>query len=362
MESIYNKSRIQLGKWFIEQGEKPHWADDLWPFLYKDKRTSFSAMPVLPPRIANLLETHFQFDGLQLTERQESVDGTIKYLFRLADGGLIETVLMDHDFGASVCVTSQVGCNMGCKFCASGLLSKQRDLTPAEIVGQILGVEKDLQDQGKNVKVSHVVIMGIGEPFDNYDHVLEFLNIAMDQKGLALAGRHITLSTSGVAQRIYDFADANLPVNLALSLHAPNEELRKKIMPITHKYSLAKVMEAITYYIKKTGRKVTFEYILIKDFNDGPDEAKELIDLLKPFGKAAVVNLIPYNPVTENEFSRSTQEATASFFDALMAGGIYCIRRKERGSDIEAACGQLRSKRIKNPGKTDFVLDSNSIL
>jgi 23S rRNA (adenine2503-C2)-methyltransferase len=269
-------------------------------------------------------------------------------LFKLQDGNLIETVLMRFNYGLSVCVTTQVGCNIGCTFCASGLLKKNRDLTSGEIVEQIMNVQHHLDEAGKDERVSHIVVMGIGEPFDNYDNMMDFFRVVNAQKGLSIGARHITVSTSGLANKIYDFADENIQINLAVSLHAPNNELRTRIMKINKAYPLEKLMPAIDYYLEKTNRRITFEYILLKDVNDHKEEAIQLAKLLKNKRHLSYVNLIPYNPVDEhNQYQRSTKESILKFYETLMNHGINCGVRVEQGTDIDAACGQLRSKQIK---------------
>jgi len=261
---------------------------------------------------------------------------------------MIETVLMRQKYGLSVCVTTQVGCNIGCSFCASGLIKKQRDLTTGEIVAQIMQVQRYFNERGLDERVSHVVVMGIGEPFDNYDNVMNFLRIINDDKGMAIGARHITVSTSGLAPKIREFAKNGLQVNLAVSLHAPNNEVRSSIMRINRSIPLEKLFDAIDYYIQETNRRVTFEYIMLSGVNDRPHHAQELADLLKNKKKLSYVNLIPYNPVSEHDqYSRSSTEDVLRFYDVLKKNGINCVIRQEHGTDIDAACGQLRSKQMK---------------
>lgn len=261
-----------------------------------------------------LLEQHYVIHTLEEHVKQESADGTIKFLFRLKDGNLIETVLMRQKYGLSVCVTTQVGCNIGCNFCASGLLAKSRDLSSGEIVEQIMKVQQHLDAANLEQKVSHVVVMGIGEPFDNFNNLLDFLSIIKDHKGLAIAGRGITVSTSGLANKIVEFADANTQVNLAVSLHAPNNELRTKIMKINKAIPIEKLMESIDYYLEKTNRRITLEYILMKDVNDGKEHALELTELIGDRRQLVNVNLIPYNPVDEHsQYQRSERETVRAF-------------------------------------------------
>ncbi len=320
----------------------------MWEWLYKKRVKSFAEMSNINKDCIQLLEEHFNMHTLQLEIKQESKDGTVKFLFKLPDGNLIETVLMRQKYGLSVCVTTQVGCNIGCSFCASGILRKNRDLTSGEIVEQIMNVQLHLDEIGKDERVSHVVVMGIGEPFDNFTNLVTFLKNINSPKGLAIGARHITVSTSGLAPKIYEFADLDLQVNLAISLHAPNNELRTQIMKINRAYPLEKLMPAIDYYLEKTNRRITFEYILLNDVNDHKEEALQLAKLLQNKRHLAYVNLIPYNPVSEHiQYKRSTQESIMTFYDTLKKNGINCVVRQEHGTDIDAACGQLRSKQLK---------------
>ncbi|KQU60203.1 23S rRNA (adenine(2503)-C(2))-methyltransferase RlmN [Rossellomorea marisflavi] len=346
--SIYGLTIDQLTDWLVEHGQKKFRAAQVWDWLYKKRVTEFSQMKNLNSTCIELLDNHFHIQTLQQEIKQESKDGTIKFLFKLQDGNLIETVLMRFNYGLSVCVTTQVGCNIGCTFCASGLLKKNRDLSSGEIVEQIMNVQHHLDAAGKDERVSHIVVMGIGEPFDNYDNMMDFFRVVNDQKGLSIGARHITVSTSGLADKIYKFADENIQINLAVSLHAPNNELRTRIMKINRAYPLEKLMPAIDYYLEKTNRRITFEYILLSDVNDHVEEAKQLAKLLKDKRHLSYVNLIPYNPVDEhNQYQRSTKDAIVKFYGTLLDNGINCGVRVEQGSDIDAACGQLRSKQIK---------------
>ncbi|WP_342540293.1 23S rRNA (adenine(2503)-C(2))-methyltransferase RlmN [Heyndrickxia sp. FSL K6-6286] len=347
-ESIYGLTIDQLTDWFLEHGQKKFRAQQVWEWLYKKRVKSFAEMSNINKDCIQLLEEHFNMHTLQLEIKQESKDGTVKFLFKLPDGNLIETVLMRQKYGLSVCVTTQVGCNIGCSFCASGILRKNRDLTSGEIVEQIMNVQLHLDEIGKDERVSHVVVMGIGEPFDNFTNLVTFLKNINSPKGLAIGARHITVSTSGLAPKIYEFADLDLQVNLAISLHAPNNELRTQIMKINRAYPLEKLMPAIDYYLEKTNRRITFEYILLNDVNDHKEEALQLAKLLQNKRHLAYVNLIPYNPVSEHiQYKRSTQESIMTFYDTLKKNGINCVVRQEHGTDIDAACGQLRSKQLK---------------
>lgn len=346
-QSIYSLTRNELIKWFLEHDEKKFRATQVWEWLYRKRVNSFSEMTNLSKSLITLLSENFEFNTLEQKVVQEASDGTVKYLFELADGMLIETVLMRQKYGLSVCVTTQVGCNIGCTFCASGLLKKQRDLTAGEIVAQVMMVQKYFDERGFDERVSHVVVMGIGEPFDNYDNVLNFLHVINDDLGLAIGARHITVSTSGLANKIRDFAQNDMQVNLAISLHAPNNEVRTSIMRINRSFSIEKLFEAIDYYIEKTNRRVTFEYIMLNGVNDQPEHARELAELLSDKKKLAYVNLIPYNPVSEHDqYSRSAKSTVLAFYDILKKNGINCVIRQEHGTDIDAACGQLRSKNL----------------
>ena len=267
------------------------------------------------------------------------IDGTVKYLFELSDGNIIESVVMDYHHGKSICISSQVGCRMGCSFCASTLHGLARNLTPFEIEGQILKAQKDIGE-----KIKNVVIMGIGEPLDNYDNIITFLKNVNEEDGLNIGYRHITLSTCGLADKIYRLADEGMPINLAISLHAPNDEVRKSLMPVAKAYSLSELLGACDYYFEKTHRRITFEYALVKGKNASSDEARELSSLIS--GKNAHVNLIPVNPVTERNNIRTNEKETIAFQKELERLGINATIRRELGADINASCGQLRNNEI----------------
>ncbi|OBY80476.1 23S rRNA (adenine(2503)-C(2))-methyltransferase RlmN [Paenibacillus sp. KS1] len=349
-QSIYGLTLDQLAAWLEERGHKKSRASQVWDYLYRKRVKDFADMTEVNEASVALLSEHFVIHTLSEHVKQQSADGTIKFLFKLQDGNLIETVLMRHKFGLSVCVTTQVGCNIGCSFCASGLLAKSRDLSSGEIVEQIMKVQHHLDAVGEGDLVSHIVVMGIGEPFDNFENIVDFLRVVTDHKGLAIGARRITVSTSGLANKIKDFADINLRVNLALSLHAPNDELRTRIMKINRAIPIAKVMEAIRYFINTTNQRVTLEYILLKDVNDQQEHALELVQLIQEWKMQdeVNVNLIPYNPVDEHsQYQRSEQESIRGFYDVMKKNDISCSVRLEHGTDIDAACGQLRSKQIK---------------
>lgn len=343
--SIYNVTKPELEQWLTGHDEKRSRAELIWKGLYQELAEGFWEIPELRPELVQKLTEEFAFIPLEIAEIQEG-DETVKFLFRLDEGSLIETVLMHHGYGSSVCVTTQVGCNMGCRFCASGLLTKQRDLTAGEITAQVLYVMRFLKLRGGERQVSHITVMGIGEPFDNYEHLMRFLQIITDQKGLSIAPRRITVSTSGLAPKILRFAGEEIPVQLAVSLHAPNDRIRSGLMRINDAYPTAELFSAIREYIDRTNRRVFFEYIMIRDVNDQPEHALELAELLSPMGKKAYVNLIPYNPVEEKSFQRSEQASISRFFDLLMQNGVTCIIRRELGTEIDGACGQLRSRHV----------------
>ncbi|MBO0998216.1 23S rRNA (adenine(2503)-C(2))-methyltransferase RlmN [Bacillus sp. SD075] len=347
-ESIYGLTFEQLTAWLLDHGHKKFRASQVWEWLYRTRVTSFSEMTDVNKECIKLLEENFVIQTLTEHVKQESADGTIKFLFKLQDGNLIETVMMRHKYGISVCVTTQVGCNIGCSFCASGLLAKSRDLSSGEIVEQIMNVQLHLDKLEQEDVVSHVVVMGIGEPFDNFENMIDFLKVLIDHKGLAIAARRITVSTSGLAKKIYEFTDTQLQVNLAISLHAPNNELRTRIMKINRGIPIEKLMKSLDYYLEKTNRRITIEYILLKDVNDHQEEAEQLANLLDDKKHRLYVNLIPYNPVDEHsQYQRSEKESVLSFYDTLKKRGVNCKIRQEHGTDIDAACGQLRSKQIR---------------
>lgn len=345
--SIYGLTFEQLSQWLEEQGEKRSRAVHIWRNLYRSRVRSFSDMTEVNAATTALLDEHFVIETLSEHTRQQSQDGTVKFLFQLEDGNLIETVLMRHKFGLSVCVTTQVGCNIGCSFCASGLIAKSRDLTSGEITEQLMQVQFFLDAEGNGDRVSHIVVMGIGEPFDNFEHMSNFIRTVKDHQGLAIGPRHITVSTSGLVNMFKDFTDSDLGVNLAISLHAPNNELRSRIMKINKAYPLEKLMPAIDYYLEHSNRRATIEYILLRGVNDQLEHAVELAELLESRKAMVNVNLIPYNPVDEHsQYQRSTQEDIRAFYDMLKKHKVSVSVRLEHGTDIDAACGQLRSKQL----------------
>ena len=342
MRSLYEYNYEQMQEMAVEKGWKKFRGHQIFQWLYRKRVFAIDDMSDLSLETRELLKKEYFISPLQLKEKQISKDGTRKYLFSLEDGSLIESVFMQFDYGNSICVTTQVGCNMGCAFCASGLTKKRRNLTSGEIVAQVVYVQKDLDEQEK--RLSHIVVMGTGEPFDNYDQVMNFLKTVNHDRGLGIGARHITVSTCGVVPRIYDFAKEHTQYNLAISLHAPNDELRSKLMPINHAYSLEQLMEALRFYESENNRRLTFEYILLKGVNDQMEHVQQLATLVR--GIHAYVNLIPYNAVDEHGFQSVSYEEAMVFYDALMKKGVRCTIRKEHGGDIDAACGQLRIKHL----------------
>ena len=324
----------------VSIGEKPYRATQLYQWIYIKKVYDFDQMTDISKSFREVLKENYCINFPLIYKRQDSSDGTIKLLLQMEDGAKVETVLMRYDYGNVVCVSSEVGCSMGCAFCASGLIRKERNLTSAEMVGEVLAINSILIDECQNV--THVVVMGTGEPFDNYDNVLSFVHIINEGKGLGIGARHITVSTCGLVPGIKKYAMEGIQINLAISLHAPNDEIRKKLMPIANHYSLKELMDAVRYYEENGGRRVTFEYILLKGINDSIECANELSDLIR--GTLAYVNLIPYNPVKEKPYERSSEKTIKAFNDQLRKRGINCTIRKEFGTDIDAACGQLRVK------------------
>jgi len=340
MKNFYDLTFKDLKGYLKAQGYKPFAATQIFEWVYKKDTLDFNKMTNIAKPLRSELSKTFAFPSLKEASRQVASDGTKKYLFELHDGQLVESVLMEHEYGLSLCVTSQVGCNMGCTFCASGLKKKTRDLTAGEMVQQILEVQNK-----EDVRISHVVVMGTGEPFDNYENTMNFVNIINHPKALEIGARHITISTSGIVPKIDAFADEQLQVNLAISLHAADDKTRSKLMPINNKYPLKDLMRSAQYYVRKTNRRITFEYLLLGGVNDTLEHADKLSDLLR--GMNAYVNLIPYNPVSEFDYNSSNNRQQNLFYDRLKKRGIQVTLRREKGGDIDAACGQLRSQTMK---------------
>ncbi len=342
MINLYGLEMEKLKKLMVEEGQKPFRAVQLYTWIYEKKATSFDEMSDISLKFREVLKEKYCLELPKIFTKQVSSDGTIKLLLELNDGKKVECVLMRYNYGCAVCVSSQVGCNMACSFCSSGILGKQRNLAPEEMVGQILTINKLLEEEGKGQHVTHIVVMGTGEPFDNYDNVMDFVRIVNNQKGLAIGARHITVSTCGLVEGIKKYAREGLQTNLAISLHAPNNELRNQLMKVNKAYPLEVLMEAIKEYEAIANRRVTYEYLLIQDVNDNKENAEELIKLIK--GTMGYVNLIPYNETNKNDYKRPSGNRIHAFLDWLIKGGVNATIRKEFGSDIDAACGQLKAK------------------
>lgn len=338
MKNIKDYNLEELKEELIQIGEKPFRAEQIFKWIYTTNITDFDEMTNLSMELREKLKKEFTMNNFEILQRQESKDGTKKYLFELSDGNAIETVLMEYKHGKSICVSTQVGCKMGCKFCASTGIPFIRNLTPGEIVEQVLAVQRD-----QDIKISNVVFMGIGEPFDNYDNVIRAIHLLNHQRGLNIGARHISISTSGLVPKIYDLADENIQCTLSISLHATNDEKRSSMMPVNKRYPIKELLEACRYYIEKTNRRISFEYALAKDNNDNLEDAKELAKLLK--GMLCHVNLIPINKIEHGAFDKSSNENIIKFRDYLNDRGIVATIRRELGSDIDAACGQLRRKK-----------------
>lgn len=341
---IYDLTMEGWEAWAADNGLPRFRAAQIFDWLYAKRVTDVDAMTNLPKDLRQKLREEFRFEALHEITHMKSKDGTVKFLFGLHDQHAIETVLMRHDYGNSVCVTTQVGCRIGCTFCASTLGGLKRNLTAGEIVAQVLRCQQMLDAQGE--RVSSIVVMGSGEPFENYEATMDFLRTMIHEKGLNIGQRHITVSTSGIVPNIYRFADEDTQINLAISIHAPNDELRSKLMPVNRRYPFQDVMDACRYYIEKTGRRITFEYALIGGVNDQPEHAAELAQVLR--GMICYVNLIPVNHVPERRYVRTPREDILKFKRILEENKINTTIRREQGHDIAAACGQLRAKHMES--------------
>ena len=343
MRSIYDLNLEDLQSYLVNNQLKPFRAKQIFKWLYEKRIDSFDLMSDISKDLQNKLKDDFTIETLKIKAHQISKDGTQKFLFELNDGNLVESVLMVFEYGFSACVSSQVGCNMGCTFCASGLLKKQRDLTAGEIVCQALMIQRQLDKDGN--RLGNIVVMGTGEPFDNYDNVMKAMSIINSPFGLQIGSRHISISTCGLVPGINRFSKENLQYNLAISLHAPNDELRSKLMPVNKAYPLEQLFSALKQYSELNNRRLTFEYLLLKDINDQPIHAKQIKQLLS--GLNAYINLIPYNSVEENEYQTSSEENALRFYDLLKKNGVAVTLRQKKGDDIDAACGQLRANNLK---------------
>ena len=336
MNNIFGITLSDLEEYFLNIGEKKYRAVQVYDWLYKKHVYDFNEFSNIKQSIIDKLNNDFTNEFINIEKVLEGTD-VKKLLFRLLDGEKIEAVLMYHDYGLSVCVSSQVGCNMGCRFCESGRLKKVRNLEAYEIVEQIILIQKYIDK-----KINSVVLMGIGEPFDNYDNIIKFIRIINDAHGLAIGSRHITVSTCGLVPKIEEFSNLDLQVNLAISLHGATDEIRNSIMPVNKVYSLGVLMPAIRDYIAKTNRRVTIEYVMLNMVNDNVSDANSLANLLK--GMNVYVNLIPYNETKNIGFKKSSKDRIDKFYNTLVKNKINVTIRREFGGSIKAACGQLRSE------------------
>lgn len=341
---VYDLTMEQWEAWAAEHDLPKFRAAQIFDWLYVKRITDFAAMTNLPKALREKLQEEFRFAALDEITHMKSQDGTIKFLFGLHDGHAIETVIMKHNYGYSVCVTTQVGCRIGCTFCASTLGGLKRNLTAGEIVAQVVKCQQLLDEAGE--RVSSIVVMGSGEPFENYEATMDFMRTVIHEKGLNIGQRHITVSTSGIVPNIYRFADENTQINLAISIHAPNDELRSRLMPVNRRYPFQELIDACRYYLDKTGRRITFEYALIGSVNDQPEHAEELATVLKDMN--CHVNLIPVNHVPERKYVRTPKEDIFRFKKILEQNRINTTIRREQGHDIAAACGQLRAKHMES--------------
>ena len=339
MKNIKNYNLDELKQELINLGEKPFRAEQIFKWIFEENVTSFDEMTNISLELREKLKKEYTLCVFNIIKKQVASDGTIKYLFDVLDGNAIETVLMKYHHGYSICVSSQIGCKMGCKFCASTGIAFIRSLTSGEIVEQLLAVERD-----EKIKISNVVFMGIGEPLDNYENVVNAIRIINNQKGINIGARHISVSTSGLVPKIYKLAEENIQCTLSISLHATTDEQRSKMMPVNNLYNIEELLQACKDYITKTNRRISFEYALAKENNDNLEDAKRLVKLLK--GMNCHVNLIPINKIENGSFDKSSNENIMKFRDYLNNHGIVATIRRELGSDIDAACGQLRRKNL----------------
>ena len=338
--NLFDLSLDELKEFVKQLGEPQFRGKQIFEWMYRGAE-SFEDMTNIPKSLREKLSENSFLGGMSIYEKYVSkIDETRKYLLQLSDGNFIETVLMKYEYGYTVCVSSQVGCKMGCKFCASTVNGWVRNLTPGEIIGQILCVQKDLGQ-----RISNIVMMGIGEPFDNFENVLKAIQLMNSPEGLMIGQRHISVSTCGLVDKIRTLADMKMQITLLISLHAPSDERRSQIMPVNNKFNINELMSACDYYIKETGRRISFEYTLISGVNDTMEEADTLANLVK--GKLCHVNLIPVNKVEESGFSKSSRERVEAFKGRLEKHGLVATVRREMGSDINAAYGQLRNKKTK---------------
>ena len=340
MKNIKDYTLDELKEELKEIGEKPFRAEQIYKWIYEARVSDFNEMTNLSLELREKLNQNYEIKKFKILKKQVASDGTRKYLFDVLDGNAIETVLMQYHHGFSICVSSQIGCKMGCKFCASTGIPFARNLTTGEIIEQIMAVERDA-----DVRISNIVFMGIGEPLDNYDNVVKAIRIINHPKGLNIGARHISISTSGLVPKIYQLAEENIQCTLSISLHATTDEQRSQMMPVNNAYNIEELLKACKDYIEKTHRRISFEYALAKENNDNLEDAKRLVKLLK--GMLCHVNLIPINKIENGEYTKSSNENIMKFRDYLNNHGIVATIRRELGSDIDAACGQLRRKNLK---------------
>ena len=339
MKNIKDYNLDELKQEFINMGEKPFRAEQVFKWIFEANVTSFDEMTNISLELREKLKKEYTLCNFKILKKQVASDGTKKYLFDVLDGNAIETVLMQYHHGYSICVSSQIGCKMGCKFCASTGINFVRSLTSGEIVEQLLAVQRD-----ENIKISNVVFMGIGEPLNNYNNVVNAIRIINNPKGINIGARHISVSTSGLVPAIYRLADENIQCTLSISLHATTNEKRSSMMPVNNAFPIEELLQACKDYIAKTNRRISFEYALAKDNNDNLEDAKRLVKLLK--GMICHVNLIPINKIENGAYTKSSNENIIKFRDYLNDHGIVATIRRELGSDIDAACGQLRRKNL----------------
>lgn len=333
---IKSMTPSEVSELIVSLGDKKFRAKQIYQWMHQKLVASYDEMTNVPAALRQKLAADYPLTVLEPVRVQISqIDGARKYLFRLSDGNLIESVLMKYHHGNSVCISSQVGCRMGCRFCASTIDGLVRGLLPSEMLEQIYRIQKDIGE-----RVDNVVVMGSGEPFDNFDNLLRFIELLNNEEGLNISARNLTVSTCGIVPKIYELADMQPQITLAISLHSPNDELRRSIMPVANKYSIDEIMKACRYYVEKTGRRITFEYSLVKDVNDTDECAMQLVHLVK--GIKCHVNLIPVNPIKERDYKQTAQAGVNHFRSRLEKCGVNATVRREMGRDIDGACGQLR--------------------
>ena len=344
MRSIFDITIEELGEFLEKNSIKKFKSKQIFKWIYEKRVNNFNKMTDLSKNDISLLKENFEFNDLTIKRKQIAKDGTVKFLFEINENEYVESVLMKFNYGYSACISTQLGCNMGCKFCASGLLKKQRNLEVSEIVLQVIKIY-DYLIKNKGERLSNIVVMGTGEPFDNYDNVMNALSIINSPYGINIGARHISISTCGLTDKIKKFSDAHYQYNLAISLHAANDQLRSELMPINNKHNLKKLIDSLKYYSKENNRRLTFEYILIDGVNNSKEDAKDISKLLK--GLNAYINLIPYNEVKENSYKSVSDENALKFYDMLKKAGVSVTLRQKRGVNIDAACGQLRAKELR---------------